>query len=253
MALGDSVTFGYQEGQVVPKPDYQKASSFLGYPEQLGTELNLRVANASCPGETSSSLINPSAPSNGCENSPGVPHGGYRTAFPLHVHYKGSQLAYALHYLKRHPQVRLVSLMIGANDLFRCQSTTSDGCTSKSEQQAVLGTITRNVKHILSSIRHKAHYSGQLLILNYYSLNYASSFINGTVRALNSTVDGAAKPFGVRIANGFGEFKAASLHSGSNPCTAGLLTQVGGGKCGVHPSYAGQALLAQAVEKAIRL
>ena len=56
------------------------------------------------------------------------------------------------------------------------------------------------------------------------------------------------------IANGFREFQAAALRSGSNTCTAGLLTMLGKpGDCGVHPSYAGQALLAQAVEEAIRL
>ena len=253
LALGDSVTFGYEEGSVTPKPDYHNAASFLGYPEQLGAELKLRVANAACPGETSSSLINPSAPSNGCENSPGAPHTGYRVAFPLHVKYKGSQLAYAVSYLKNHRGVRLVSLMIGANDLFLCQETTKDACMAKSEQTAVLTKLKHNVKRILSAVRSRANYNGQLVILNYYSLNYKSSFITGIVQALNGAVDAAAKPFGVQFASGFSEFKAGSQHSGLNPCTAGLLTQVGGGKCGVHPSYAGQALLAQAVGKAIRL
>jgi lysophospholipase L1-like esterase len=253
LSLGDSVTFGYEESNVVPAPQYKNASNFLGYPELLGQELRLTVANASCPGETSTSLINPSGPSNGCENGPGAPHTGYRTAFPLHVKYKGSQLSYAVSYLKAHKNVRLVSLMIGANDLFRCQSTTKDGCTSASEQKAVFSTLTHNVHKILSAIRSKAHYGGQLAIVNYYSLNYTSSFITNIVTALNKTVDSAAKSFHVTIANGFAEFKAGSLHSGGNPCTAGLLTQLSTGKCGVHPSYAGQSLLAQAVEKAIKI
>ena len=46
----------------------------------------LNVANASCRGD-SASLLDTNAPSNGCENSPGSPHSGYRTAFPLHVNY----------------------------------------------------------------------------------------------------------------------------------------------------------------------
>ena len=37
--------------------------------------------------------------------------------FPLHVKYSGSQLDYAVSYLKTHKKVRLVSLMVGANDL----------------------------------------------------------------------------------------------------------------------------------------
>jgi lysophospholipase L1-like esterase len=254
LSLGDSVTFGYEEANVVPAPSYQKASSFLGYPELLGQELHLTAVNPACPGETSTSLINPEGPSNGCENAPGAPHTGYRTLYPLHVHYTGSQLAYAVSYLKAHKNVRLVSLMIGANDLFRCQSTTKDGCTSSSEQKAVLSKLSHNLKQILSAIRNKAHYGGQLAIVNYYSLDYTSSFITNLVTTLNKTVDSTAKSFHVTIANGFDEFRAASRHSGSNPCTAGLLTQLGSpGKCGVHPSYAGQSLLAQALEKAIKL
>ena len=61
LALGDSVTFGYMEPGVVPAPDYHSAASFLAYPEQLGAELHLKVANAACPGETSASLIDASA------------------------------------------------------------------------------------------------------------------------------------------------------------------------------------------------
>ena len=55
LALGDSVTFGYEEPTVVPAPNYANAASFLGYPEMLASELHLKVVNAACPGETSSS------------------------------------------------------------------------------------------------------------------------------------------------------------------------------------------------------
>jgi lysophospholipase L1-like esterase len=254
LALGDSVTFGYQESAVVPAPNYKDASSFLGYPELLGSELHLKVANAACSGETSSSLIDPSAQSNGCENTPGNPNVGYRKAFPLHVNYGGSQLAYALSYLRAHHDVRLVSLMIGANDAFVCQETTQDKCASASEQQAVAKTVTNNIHQILSTIRNKAHYSGQLAIVNYYSLDYSLPTSNAQTMFLNKVQDSAAKPFHVEIADGFGEWRAASVHSGGKPCTAGLLTQLGTpSKCGIHPSYSGQSLLAEALENAIRL
>jgi lysophospholipase L1-like esterase len=254
LALGDSVTFGYEEATVVPAPNYKNAASFLGYPEQLGAQLRLKVTNAACPGETSASLINASAPSNGCENAPGKPTVGYRRSDPLHAAYKGSQLAFALSYLKAHKNTRLVSLMIGANDLFLCQEETKDRCLAKSEFQAALKKVARNVGTTLSGIRKKAGYRGQLVIVNYYALNYASAVVRGESRALNAAVDAAAKPFGVSFADGYGTFQAAALHSGSNTCTAGLLTQLGTpSTCGVHPSYAGQALLAQAVLRAIRL
>jgi lysophospholipase L1-like esterase len=165
----------------------------------------------------------------------------------------GSQLAFALHYLHAHKNVRLVSLMIGANDVFVCQATTKDACSSKSELAGVFTTLAHNVHVILSAIRKKAHYRGQLAIVNYYSLNYGSPTLTALSAAGNQAVDAAAKPFHVVVADGFGEFQAAALHSSGNPCFAGLLTQVGGSSCGIHPSYAGQSLLAQALEKVIRL
>jgi lysophospholipase L1-like esterase len=251
LALGDSVTFGYEEAQVVPAPNYHDASSFPGYPEQLAAQQRLHVANAACPGETSSSLINTSAVSNGCENTVGKP-GGYRVSFPLHVKYKGSQLAYGVSYLKSHRNVRLVSLMIGANDYFVCVETQA-GCTSPAAIHGVVTKIAANVRVILSAIRNKAHYTGQLMIVNYYSLNYASAATNAQSALLNKTVDTAAKPFDVELADGFGVFKTATVHSGGDPCKGGLITQLSTGMCGIHPTYAGQALLAQAVLEGARL
>jgi hypothetical protein len=57
----------------------------------------------------------------------------------------------------------------------------------------------------------------------------------------------------VRVADGYGEFRRATRNSGNDACTAGLLTQLGEpGKCGVHPSWSGQALLSQALIRSIR-
>ncbi len=254
LALGDSVPFGYEEPNVVPKPNYHNAASFHGYPEQLGAELHLHVANAACPGETTTSMINPNAINNGCENTLGNKANSYLGHhYPLHVHYKGSQLAFALSYLRAHHNVTLVSLMAGANDYFVCLETTKDGCSSASERQALLNKVKHNVHVILSDIRNKAHYRGQLVIVNYYSLNYASAASNAQSLLLDKTLDAAAKPFHAKFADGFGEFKIAAAHAGGSTCDAGLLTQLGKpGTCGIHPSYAGQALLAQALETAIR-
>jgi lysophospholipase L1-like esterase len=258
LALGDSVSFGFQEAQVVPTPDYTKATNFIGFPERLGSLLKLKVTNASCPGETTASLINVNAQSNGCENRPtpggGAPTpGGYRSQFPLHVKYTGSQLNFAISYLKKHKDVRLVSLMIGANDFFACQTTTADHCTGLAEQAAVLKQIAGNVKKILNGIRNTAHYHHQIAIVNYYSLDYSSPAANGLSAALNQTVDTVAKPYTVRIADGFGEFQQATTIFGGKTCIAGLLTDLGTpGTCGVHPSFSGQTLLASAVSEAIR-
>jgi len=249
LALGDSVTFGYREQANLPTPDYSDASSFVGYPEDVGVALGLHVANAACPGETSTSLIEPGVVSNGCENSPGGGP-GYRTLYPLHVSYSGTQLQYALRYLRTHPHTGLVSLMIGANDAFLCQETTADHCAA--ELPAVLKQISSNVGDILWSIRRVAHYRGQIVIVNYYSLDYSNPTDNAGSQALNQAVDSAAQPFDVVIADGFSVFQNAALQSSGNTCQAGLLTQLTTGGCGIHPSVAGQALLALAVEEAIQ-
>jgi len=249
LALGDSVTFGYREPTTSPTPNYLDASSFVGYPEEIGAALGLKVANAACPGETSTSLVEADVQSNGCENSPGGGP-GYRTAYPLHVSYSGTQLQYAVQYLRSDPRTRMVTLMIGANDGFLCQETTADHCAS--ELPDVLKQLAANVVVILTAIRQEAHYRGQVIIVNYYSLDYANAIDSGQSQLLNQTVDTAAAPFNVQIADGYGAFEAAAVQSGGNACTAGLLTQLSGGGCGVHPSVAGQAVLALAVEGAMR-
>ncbi|HTU84883.1 MAG TPA: SGNH/GDSL hydrolase family protein [Solirubrobacteraceae bacterium] len=254
LALGDSITFGYEEAGVVPTPNYQDAASFVGYPEILGSELHLKVVNAACPGETSSSMINDTAQSNGCENTPGKGNVGYRTLYPLHVKYSGSQLAFAVSYLKKHQNVRLVSLMIGANDGLLCEETTADQCTGLTEEAGVAETVEKNVRTILSTIRSKAHYNGQIAIENYYSIDSASATDNQQETFLDQSIDAAAKPYHVEVADGYGAFQTASAHSGGDStCTAGLLTELGGTSttCGIHPSYAGASLLALALEKVI--
>ncbi len=243
LALGDSVPFGFREAANAPTPDYTQPDTFVGYPEDVAANLSLDETNAACPGETSSSLIDVTAPSNGCEN-------GYRLAFPLHVSYSGPQLAFAVHFLRSHHQTRLVSLMIGANDGFLCQNTTADHCAS--ELPAVLQTIATNVGTILRTIRHHGDYEGQIVVVNYYSLDYTSPVQNGLSQALNQAIDAAAAPFGVEIADGFGAFQQAAAQAGGNTCAAGLLTTLTTGGCGVHPSVAGQAVLAGAVERVVR-
>jgi lysophospholipase L1-like esterase len=249
LALGDSVPFGYREAANLPAPNYPDAASFVGYPEDVAAALGLHLANASCPGETTDSFITPGAASNSCENSPDSSP-AYRQLFPLHVAYNGTQLAYALNYLKHHRGTRAVSLMIGANDGFLCQETTADHCAS--ELPAVLAKVGHNVATILSAIRAGAHYRGRIVLVSYYSLNYADPVAAGTSQALNSALTTAAAPYGVTVADGYGTFQQAAAQSGGDSCKAGLLTQLTTGGCGVHPSVGGQSLLALAVEKALQ-
>jgi lysophospholipase L1-like esterase len=253
LALGDSVAFGYVPPQATPPPNYRSANSFIGYPEDVGKALRLGVWNASCPGETTASMLVPGAQSNGCENSLGSPI-GYRTQYPLHVQYKGTQMQYALTYLAVHRHTKLVTIDIGANDVFLCEETTADGCASPAEFDAVLQQIAANLTTIYTLIRDVAHYNGLLVALTYYSLTYSNppSASEVAVEALDSVIASVTEKFGGKVADGFAAFEGPSLAAGGSACAAGLLIPVPpAGTCNIHPTHAGHLLLAQAIEAAL--
>lgn len=246
LALGDSVSFGYRETDTRPAPDYSDASDFTGFPELVGDALHLHVANASCPGETSASLIDTSAATFGCERS-ATGGDGYRTNSPLHVDYQGAQLAYGVRYLRTHRDTRLVTLMVGANDAFRCVAKTSDHCIS--EFGATLMTVRKNVATILKSVRSKAHYAGRIVVVTYYAEDY-HGIAAAESTSLNAAVTQGARGYRVLVADGYAAFQRAARADNGDSCRAGLLTKLTSGGCGVHPSEKGQRLLATAVENA---
>jgi lysophospholipase L1-like esterase len=229
------VAFGYRPSQVTPLEEYLNPRNFTGYPTDVARALGLTVVNASCPGETTGSMINTAAPSNGCEN-------GYRSLAPLHVDYTGSQLAFAARFLKQHQATRLVTIDIGANDLFRCQDTTRDHCTGADFGQA-LAHVKANLDTILATIRE--HYSKDLVVLTYYALNYGDA---GQTEQLNAVLAVQARRYDARVASGFAAFAPAAARAGGNTCPTGLLIKLPDGSCNVHPTANGQALLAKAVE-----
>jgi len=250
LALGDSVAFGYVPPTALPPPNYLDAHSFVGYPEFLAQELNERVSNASCPGETASSMLDAGAQSNGCENSPGSPV-GYATLYPLHVQYEGTQMDYALHYLAAHKHTRLITIDIGANDVFLCQETTAHHCTSGAELLGVAHEIAANLTTIFHDLRVVAGYSGPIVALTYYSLSYSDPAAVAGTQFLDSVIAGVTTAFGGTIANGFTAFQGPSLAFGGDPCAAGLLIKLPNGTCNIHPSPAGAQLLAAAIASAI--
>jgi lysophospholipase L1-like esterase len=250
LALGDSVAFGYVPPQAVPPPNYRDAHSFVGYPEDVAQALRIRAWNASCPGETTDSMLVAGVVSNGCENSPGSPT-GYRTLYPLHVQYQGTQMQYALKYLAVHRHTQLVTIGIGANDVFLCQETTADHCASAAELQAVLQEIQANLTAIYTQIRDVGHYQGPLVALTYYSLDYSDPVQVAGTQLLDSVIASVTQAFGGKVADGFAAFAGPSAAFGGSPCAAGLLIKLPDGTCNIHPSPAGQLLLAQAIEDVV--
>jgi lysophospholipase L1-like esterase len=250
LALGDSVAFGYVPAAAVPAPNYRDAHSFVGYPEFLAQQLNERVSNASCAGETTASMLFAGAQSNGCENSLGS-NVGYSTLYPLHVQYQGTQMQYALQYLAAHKHTKLITIDIGANDAFLCQQTTLDHCSSLPELVGVLNEIATNLGTIYHELRIDAGYTGTIVALSYYSLSYSDPSQIALANFLNSAIAGVTTAYGGIVADGLGAFAGPSLAHGGSPCAAGLLIKLPDGTCNIHPSAAGHRLLAAEIANAI--
>ena len=241
LALGDSVPFGFRAGL---STDYHDPNGFVGYPELVGKDLGVELINAACRGETTASFLDTTAPSNGCENRPGSDT-GFRDSFPLHVAYDSPdqpQMAYAVETLRRNNDVRLITVQIGANDGFLCQSTTADHCQSPAEFQAVGQAVQTNLGKILATLRGDGHYDGRIVVVNYYALDYSSP-AGSASSLLNGVIAGVAAANGATVADSFTAFQKAAAGSSGNSVTAGLVRPND-----VHPSEKGQRLIADTVE-----
>jgi hypothetical protein len=171
--------------------------------------------------------------------------------------YQGSQLKYAKSFVAANPRTKFVSLMIGANDLFRLQ----DYCTTKFPQNingciiaglpSLLSTLGKNLNTIYSSLR-AAGYRGDFVAVTYYSTNYRDPVVTGAVASVDGVLAGVTKAYRGEVADGFGSFYRAAAGSAGDTCAAGLLIRLPSGSCDVHPSPSGAALLASALYGAER-
>ncbi len=243
LALGNSVAFGFN-----PLLDRSNADNFIGYPTPVAAALKENLTNPSCPGETSSHFISLTGSDNGC--------GAYRANFPLHVAYSGTQLAFTDEFLKSHPQTLVVSIDIGANDLF----VLANGCSGnagciQAGLPGMLATLSANLDTIYGHIRNNDGYHHRLVALTYYSLNYSDPTGTFLISQVNQVVAARTLAWGGIVADGFGAFAAASTAFGGDTCAAGLRIVVVSSPltCDIHPSPAGRDLLAQAIVNALRI
>lgn len=250
LSLGDSVVFGFitRAGHA-----YVNSTNFIGYPEYDSFLLSLGIANAACPGETSGSLLSATAPDNGCR--------AFRSAFPLHVSYSSTQIAFATDYLRHHRDVRVVTIGVGANDLFlledSCATNPNPTECIEAGLPSVLASVGANMAKILVDLR-SAGYGGEIVIVNYYSLDYSDVANTEITQLLNRAITAPAKSFGAVVADVFSAFQkvVSNPEIAGKTCNAGLLnvnpedpTQA---TCDVHPSQSGQRLIAETVARSIK-
>jgi lysophospholipase L1-like esterase len=243
LALGDSVVFGFitQAGF-----EYVNPTNFIGFPDYVGRDLRLNDVNAACPGETTASFLSATAPDLGCR--------AFRSQAPLHVSYGSTQSSFALSFLAKHRRTRLVTILLGANDLFLLEDACAGDqtCIANGLPQ-LLATISANMATILGEIRASG-YAGVIVVENYYSLDYSDAAGTTLTQLLNQAVSAPAASFGAVVADVFSAFEIAATNpfAGGNTCKAGLLNASPQNQflCDVHPSQSGQRLIARAVEAA---
>jgi len=211
--------------------------------------LDLDVTNACCSGEASGGFISLTGVDNSCRL--------YRANFPLHVDYTTSQLDFAVAFLKDNPETGLVTINIGANDLFvlqrSCQSAPNPTQCTINGLPGLLGTIKANLVVIYSAMQ-RAGFRGTLVALTYYVTNFRDPVGVGVIQAINQTVAGVTLAFHGRMASGFAAFQAVvdsnPAFNGSS-CAAGLLIALPAGGCDIHPSPKGRDVLARAIRAVV--
>ena len=245
LALGDSVAFGFidQAGY-----EWYYPTNFVAYGDYAGLSLGLNLANASCPGETTSSFLSIAAPDNGCHL--------YRMHFPLHVVYTSAlstQFTFAKAFLRQHSNTALVTVQLGADDLLLLeQQCAGDPTCIAAGAPQVFATAAANMQTILAGIRGTG-YSGTLVIVNYYSPDYSNQFDTELIEGLNQAITAPAQAYGAVVADVFSAFQAAVSNpfAQGNTCVGGLLNaanpQTDPPTCDVHPSQYGHKLIAQVV------
>jgi lysophospholipase L1-like esterase len=217
--------------------------NFIGFPDYVGQALKRHTSNAACPGETSGSFLSSTAPDDGCRF--------YRSQVPLHVSYASTQLDFAVSFLKSHPQTRLVSIGLGANDvlLLRTQCADDPTCIALGLPQ-VLAAVETNLATILGDLR-AAGFKGIIVVVNYYSVDYSDVNETAITAALNQTLAAASAQADTVVADVFTAFQAIAGPAGGHTCNVGLLNASPQDQfaCDIHPSQSGQKLIARTVEQ----
>lgn len=233
LALGDSVAFGFD-----PLVD-MRATRVESYADVIGTRWELDVTNASCPGEATGGFISPIGNDNHCREN--------RIAYPLHVTYDGTQLAFALDYLANHPNTTLVTIDIGGNDASKLNDVCAgDVACVVAGFLPMLTDYGHNLDLMFGEIRKV--YDGPLVALTLYNPFPTDTLATYGLDKLNATLATKAAAYDGVVAHGMEAFDAAS---GGDPCAAGLLIGLPDGTCDVHPSAAGDVVLADAIFAAL--
>jgi lysophospholipase L1-like esterase len=254
MALGDSLTFGYQ-----PNLNFTD-----GFADQVFASLNSanvsEEINYACAGETTTTMI----------------QGGCIARYLHHGSYTGPQLDAAVEFLQDHPgQVSPVTLEMGANDVLpdwhegTCgpdPNSTADLATMDSNlTKTILPRLTQALSANTNGMGGMAATAaqnvraGDLVMLNYYN-PFAQECPDsaGFVHTFNQHLAADAAQFGVPIVDVYAAF-GGDAQMATNVCTGTTGAQgyppytwiCNAQFKDYHPTTAGYTVMAKAVELAL--
>jgi lysophospholipase L1-like esterase len=193
LILGDSLAYGYQ-------PDLDWGHGYAHYFYQdLQTHGTTHIYDASCPGETTVTMVK----------------GGCPYWYLVRNPYYKPQIAGAVDYLHKHAgQVSPVTLDIGANDLLK--DINSASCTVSANWASDLATMDANLTGVIlpqlvDALTINGQRTGDLLMMNYYD-PYQNLCPNSVpyVQQINTHLAADAAQFNATLVDVFSAFGGAS-------------------------------------------
>ena len=243
MALGDSLSFGYQ-------PNFNFTSGFADDIFTFLQKANVTdQENLSCAGEKTDTMI----------------QGGCVGRFIHHGFYTGAQLDAAVAFLQSHPgQVSPITLEIGANDVLPDwnNTTCTAGPTTDADLKAMdanIGTILDRLLKVLAAPSGRP--TGDLHMLNYYN-PFARECPNSAtfVHVLNDHIAADAMKLRVSVIDVYSAF-GGDAGMAQSVCEGNVVNGVrdpwtwicNAEFHDIHPTTDGYSVIAQAVETGLGL
>ena len=233
LALGDSVSFGFQGPKVRIPPD--PLAFDTGYVDVLAArDPDLDVTNLSCPGETTTTLI-----SGGCPWT--------AAGWALHDSYQGSQLGAATAFLKaHHTDSGAVTVAIWGNDILALRvACNGDLACISTRAPTEIAAFAARLDRILRTLRGVAPSADIAILSASHAFPPPTPEVDALYDALNTAIADTAAASRVKVAD-----PRALLNPPDDAdrltaiCTYTLLCVTGGADA--HPSDSGYVVIADA-------
>jgi lysophospholipase L1-like esterase len=237
LALGDSVTYGYQASKIVP--GFTADDLDTGYVDVFATQLRsiqptIQVVNYGCPGESSTTFIR-----GGCPVA--------LTGFPLHDSFSGSQLDAAIAFLRAHRgEMRPITITLWGNDVRELlRACGPDLECVLSGAPATIDRLASNLDSILRQLRTAAP-NAEIVVTGAWD-SFVGDFATADPLfiAMNAAMAEFAARNDARFADVFPIFNPQGDEAAETAaiCTLLLICTEGDS----HPSDAGYRVLGEAV------